>query len=306
MPGQDAAVAMRPAVIGLGVMGSAFARHLVSAGYKVAGFDTDRARLETCEKDGIDVAVDCSRAVHDADVVLCSLPDASALESTVTVLLELPSRKRTGLVVAELSTLGLDCKLREMRRLAEGGITMLDCPVSGTGAQAETGEVIVYASGVRDAVASVRPVLSGFSRKCLYLGDFGNGTRMKLIANLLVAIHNVATAEALSLAEKSGIDATAFCEVIGAGGAATSRVLELRAPLMASGEYTPATMRLDLWQKDMTLISEFARNENAATPLFSTTEAFYRRAVEQGLGALDTAAVYEVVKALSRAGESTE
>ena len=289
----------RIAMIGLGIMGSAFARRLLRAGFHVTGFDPDPERGEAAARDGVEVSQDCAGALGEADVVLCSLPNNPALEATATEIGRLPDAVRTGMVVVEMSTLGIDCKLRAHDQLARLGVTLLDCPVSGTGAQAASGEVIVYASGAEQHVSRVRPVLLSFSSQCFFLGRFGNGMRMKLIANLLVAIHNVATAEALSLAGKAGIDPQAFCDIISAGGAAGSRVLELRGPLMANADYSPPTMRLDLWQKDMDLIRQFARGLDAGTPLFSATIPLYESAVKHGLGALDTAAVYELMKNLS-------
>jgi putative dehydrogenase len=288
----------RVAMIGLGIMGASFARRMQTAGFHVTGYDPDPQRCRATASDGVRVASSCLNALREADVVLCSLPGNHALEATATEVSRLPQCSRNRLVVVELSTLDIGFKLRQHDRLASLGATMLDCPVSGTGTQAAEGQVIVYSSGSEQHVNGIRPVLQSFSSQCFYLGPFGNGMRMKLIANLLVAIHNAATAEALSLASKAGIDLQACCEIISAGGAATSRVLELRGPLMASGAYSPPTMRLDLWQKDMHLIREFAHGLNSATPLFSVTVPLYERAVEQGLGALDTAAVYEIVKAL--------
>jgi 3-hydroxyisobutyrate dehydrogenase-like beta-hydroxyacid dehydrogenase len=288
----------RVAVIGLGIMGGAFARHLQQAGYLLTGYDPDPLRCRELRESGGTVAEDCSSAARAAEVVFCSLPNDRALAATVASLTRLPPAERRSMIVVELSTLDPETKQRHMQYLAEHDITLLDCPVSGTGAQAAERDVIVYASGPDAAVKRVMPLLKTFSSGCFHLGAFGNGMRMKLIANLLVAVHNVATAEALALAQRAGIDGTTFCEVLGAGGAATSRILQLRAPLMAAGTYVPATMRLDLWQKDMSLIDAFARRMGVATPLFSATVPLYARAVETGLGAEDTAAIYKVLQGM--------
>ena len=299
MAKHDTSQSKRVAMIGLGIMGAAFARKMVQAGFDVTGFDPDSERAKAAAAEGVSIAGDCQEALAAADLVLCSLPGNEALEATVTAVTLLPDNAREGMTIAEMSTLEIECKLRQQQRLAPLGVTLLDCPVSGTGAQAAEGHVIVYASGSERHISRIRPVLMSFSNQCLFLGKFGNGMRMKLIANLLVAIHNVAAAEALSLASKAGIDPQACCDILNAGGAAGSRVLELRGPLMARGSYSPPTMRLDLWQKDMQLIREFAREMRAGTPLFSATVPLYEYAVKQGLGALDTAAVFELVKALS-------
>jgi putative dehydrogenase len=202
---------------------------------------------------------------------------------------------KPGLIIAELSTLPLDCKQRNRERLRAAGMTLLDCPLSGTGAQAATGDLVIYASGEREACEACAPVFEGFGRKHYYLGEFGHGTKMKLVANLLVAIHNVATAEAMVLGMQAGLDAATLCEVAGSG-AGGSRVLELRGPMMVRGEYEPATMKLDIWQKDMALIAEFARAMGVETPLFSAAAPVYDAALAAGLGQQDTAAVCAVLQ----------
>lgn len=291
----------RVAVIGLGTMGGAFARHLVQAGYRVSGFDPDTGRAAVGREHGVAVAADCAGALRGAELVLLSLPNDTALDRTADALIGARGNRDDDLVVVELSTLDIKCKQRNRERLAAVGIVLLDCPVSGTGAQAEDADVVIYASGPDAALAAAEPVLRDFSRDVFSLGAFGNGMRMKLVANLLVAVHNVATAEALLLAEKSGIDPALFCKVIAAG-VAQSRILELRGPLMGNRTYTPATMRLDLWQKDMALIDAFARRAGSPTPLLEATAPLYEAAVEQGLGELDTAAVFEILAALAKDG----
>ena len=116
--------------------------------------------------------------------------------------------------------------------------------------------------------------------------------KMKFVANLLVAVHNVATAEALSLAVQCGLDPQQVYDVISSG-AGTSRIFELRGPMMVDEAYEPATMKLDVWQKDMALIKDFAQQANANTPLFDTTAPLYELAIKLGLGEQDTAAVHK-------------
>lgn len=289
----------RVAVMGLGIMGGAFARHLHRMGYVVTGFDPDPDRRSLAGTEGISVQATPDAALLNAELVLCSLPSAQALADTVDALCrstgDSPAGNRP--LLLELSTLDLESKLSAQRRLLTVGIEMLDCPVSGTGAQADRREIVVYASGPPEACRSARPLLEAISARVVDLGAFGNGTRMKLIANLLVAIHNVAAAEAIAMAERAGMDAAKVCEAITAGGAAGSRVFDLRAPLMSRREYLPATMRLDLWQKDLKLIQEYATGLDATVPLFQATVPLYHTALRQVGGAADTAAVVEVLRA---------
>ncbi|HKT19551.1 MAG TPA: NAD(P)-dependent oxidoreductase [Stellaceae bacterium] len=280
-------------IIGLGIMGSAIARSLLSKGATVRGYDIDPERLAQLRADGGTACGSAAEAAQGATLVLTSLPSVAALDATVASLL---AAGRRDLVMAELSTLPIAAKDQARDRLAAAAITLLDCPLSGTGAQAATGELAVYASGPRAAYDAAEPVFLRFARASHYLGAFGNGSKMKFVANLLVAIHNVASAEAMVLGMKAGLDPATIVKVI-ASGAGTSRVFELRAPLMAEAAYRPATMKIDIWQKDMAIIADFARQLGVATPSFTATEAVYRSAQQAGLGGDDTAAVCAVIEA---------
>ena len=286
---------MNIGVIGLGIMGSAIARNAVEAGAKVAGFDVDAARLALLERAGGQPKKSAAEVAAASELVLTSLPSTAALEATARAI---ASGGKRGLIVAELSTLPIADKERARDLLAASGIEMLDCPLSGTGAQAERRDLVVYASGERAAYERAKPAFPLFARLDYYLGAFGNGSKMKFVANLLVAIHNVASAEAMVLGIKAGLDAKLVESVIRTG-AGNSRVFELRAPLMAANDYEPPTMKIDIWKKDMEIIGRYARSLGVATPLFDSTAPIYLRAIEEGLGAKDTAAVCAVLEKMS-------
>ena len=293
-------------VIGLGIMGGAIARNLVRDGVRVVGFDLDPDRSTEAQEAGVTIVKSAGAVGSASHCVLTSLPGPEAMEQTARALADLPESERKGLVIAELSTLSLECKVRNRDVLADVGVVLLDCPLSGTGAQAVVGDLVVYASGDAAAFARCEDVFAGFARATRYLGEFGVGTKMKLVANLLVAVHNVAAAEAIQLGVRAGLDPTTLCEVLGSG-AGGSRVFELRAPLMVNEEYEPATMKLNVWKKDMTLIRELAESCGVVTPLFSATAPLYEAAVAAGRGHEDTAAVYEALKELgSRADQSED
>ena len=281
-------------VIGLGIMGSSVARHLAGAGREVIGFDTDSARCEAISGNNLQITDSAAAVAELADLLLTSLPSDEALQLTVDAILG--ARRRPGQVLVELSTLSLRGKVRAFDRLAAVRVAMLDTPISGTGAQAAAGDIVLYVSGDKGVAERCQPVFADFSRRAIYLGAFGNGTRMKFVANLLVAVHNVAAAEALSLGLRCGLDPTTLCEVLCAG-AGQSRILEVRGPMIVRNVYEPPTMKLDVWQKDMRLIKEFAQQIGAATPLFDATAPLYQAAIAAGHGQEDTAAVRLVLEA---------
>ena len=175
---------------------------------------------------------------------------------------------------------------------------MLDCPISGTGAQAGTKDIVIYASGDRAAIRKLNPLFADFSRAAHDLGVFGNGSRMKYVANLLVAIHNVATAEAMVLGMKAGLPPEQILRLVSSG-VGNSRIFELRAPMIARNRYDPATMKLSVWQKDMALIAAFAKAIGSPTPLFGVTAPLYNRALAAGHGAEDTAVVSTVLEQMA-------
>jgi putative dehydrogenase len=287
----------RVGIIGLGIMGSAIAVNLAKIG-PVLGYDVDTARAASMAGVNFEIAKSPADVAQGADLVLTSLPSPAALDTVIGGPDGLIASGRKGLVVAELSTLAIDDKERARAALAVAGSILLDCPLSGTGAQAKTGDLVVYASGDETAYRKCAPIFSRFARATHHVGAFGNGMKMKLVANLLVAIHNVAAAEAIVLAVKAGLDAATAYRVISAG-AGASRMLDMRGPLMVEGRYEPPTMKVGVWQKDMALISEFAAEVDAPTPLFAATVPLYAAAMAQGFAGLDTASVCAVLESMA-------
>ena len=283
-------------VIGLGIMGGAISANLVKRGFAVKGYDVAPPALARLKANGGNAVASPAEAASGVALLLTSLPSVKTLEATVKALLKRPIK---GLVVCELSTFPIADKEKARKALTKGGITLLDCPLSGTGSQAETGDLVVYASGDQAGFERAAAVFPGFSRANFYLGAFGNGSKMKYVANLLVAIHNVATAEAMVLGMKAGLDANDIVKVISTG-AGNSRVFELRAPLMARNSYRPATMKNEVWGKDLKIITEFAKELKVDTPLFGRLAALHREVMKAGLGEDDTAAICAVIEKKSK------
>jgi 3-hydroxyisobutyrate dehydrogenase-like beta-hydroxyacid dehydrogenase len=279
-------------VIGLGIMGSAMSANLVKAGFTVHGYDVLAARRSALKRAGGRPAGSAAEVAARAPLVITSLPAADALHQVAAEL-------ETRCIVIETSTLQINDKLLARETLAKKKIEMLDCPLSGTGAQARTKDLAVYASGDKSAFSKITSVLEGFSRAHYYLGEFGNGSKMKYVANLLVAIHNVAAAEAFVLGMKAGLDPETIYKVVG-DGAGTSRMFQVRGPQMVAGRYDDATMKVEVWQKDMKIIGEYATRLGVPTPLFNASAAVYTAAMAQGFGKQDTAAVCAVLEAFAR------
>lgn len=255
-------------------MGSAMAGNLTRAGYRVIGYDVLAARRRSHVRAGGFDAASAAAVGAEASVVISSLPSAEALLKTADDLAAATRRPR---IVIETSTLPLAVKEKARATLAARGVVLLDCPLSGTGVQARQKDILVFASGDRRAYRRIVPILKAVSRGHYFVGPFGTASKVKFVANLLVAVHTAAAAEAIVLATRAGLDPSMVVRVV-AGGGGGSKMFQIRGPMMAKGRYANAEMKLDLFQKDMAIIADFAKQVGAPTPLFSTTAPIYTAA----------------------------
>jgi L-threonate 2-dehydrogenase len=279
-------------IIGLGIMGGAIAGNLIERGWRVIGYDVNPERSSELAQAKVLIAGDVAQVTRDVPVIMTSLPTPAAVEKVAR---EIAASGQSQRIIIELSTLSLADKLAFEAILHNAGHVALDCPLSGTGAQAKMRDLVVYASGDSQAIERCMGLFADFAKQSADLGKYGNGSRMKFVANHLVAINNVATAEAMLLAERAGLDPKMVVEMVGPG-AGGSRMFQMRAPMMVQGVYEPATMKVSTWKKDMAIIAEFADDVGCSTPLFTLTQPVYSEAMAMGLGDQDTASVFEVLK----------
>jgi 3-hydroxyisobutyrate dehydrogenase-like beta-hydroxyacid dehydrogenase len=273
-------------VIGLGVMGSAMANNLIRAGHEVLGHDIDQTRLAGFADIGGEPAHSAGEVASLAGLVVFSLPTTSAL---ALVAAEVAETGPEGLLCLETGTFPLADKIAARDALARSGIELMDTPLSGTGLQAADATLVVFASGTEEGFERAGPVFEAIGRSTHYLGEFGNGSKMKYVANLLVAVHGLAAAEAHALGIAAGLEPSRVQEVM-EDGVGSSKIFEIRGPMMVADEY-PAAARLDILLKDSTLIREFARSVGAPTPLLDAAVPAYEAASGAGLGDLDAAAL---------------
>jgi putative dehydrogenase len=289
---------VRAGVIGLGIMGGAFARHLAEAGIYTLGYDLLAANIEMLASRGGHACSSARAVTQESDIVITSLPSAAALDNALFGPEGLVAAGPSGLLVIETSTLSLDDKERARARLRSAGVAMLDAPISGTGPQAQTKDITVFASGDRADFERARIILSHLARSVRYVGSFGAGSKLKYIANLLVAVHIVGAAEAIVLGEKAGLDPSMLVDVL-SDSAATSRMFEVRGPSMATSAYAAPMMKVDVFQKDLEIIASFAKKYQCPVPLFSASVPFFIATAAQGMGLQDTAAVVAVLRQLA-------
>jgi 3-hydroxyisobutyrate dehydrogenase-like beta-hydroxyacid dehydrogenase len=280
-------------MIGLGVMGSAMANNLIRAEHEVLGYDIDPEKLSGFARIGGEPAHSAAEVSEIAEIVVFSLPTTAAL---ATVVGEVAETKTQGLLCLETGTFPLADKLAARDVLAGAGIELMDTPLSGTGLQAADATLVVFASGSEVGFEQARPVFDAIGRSTHYLGDFGNGSKMKYVANLLVAVHGLAAAEAHALGIAAGLEPAQVQKVM-EDGVGSSKIFEIRGPMMVADDY-PAAARLDILRKDSNLIQAFARLVGAPTPLLDASVPMYDAASESGLGDLDAAALCRYLEEL--------
>lgn len=279
-------MAERIGVIGLGVMGSAMATNLLRNGHQVLGFDLEKERLNALTGMGGTAAGSAGEVAAGADVIVFSLPTTGALAAVAA---EVAANARQGMVCLEAGTFPLEAKFAAHEVLSAADVDLLDTPLSGTGLQAADATLVIFASGSREGFDKAQPVFAAIGRSTHYLGEFGNGSRMKYIANLLVAVHGLAAAEAHTLGIAAGLD-PALVQTVMEDGVGSSKIFEIRGPMMVADEYPPAA-RLDILLKDATIISDFARSVGSPTPLLDAALPVYAESSAAGLGGLDAAAL---------------
>ena len=286
--------ARRVGVIGLGTMGGIIARSLVEAGHEVVGHDPTpacRARLRRAGGQALASNTEVARA---AEVLITSLPSSAALHGVVDDLQSAGAPPARQLVI-ETSTLPLADKLAAAAALRRQGRVMVDAPISGTAMQTPQQTWIMYLGGTQAACREAAALARAFTLDAPRVGQLGAGMKLKVAANHLVAIYNVAYAEMVTLCRRMGLDPAVALQHMGHSPYIGTGAMRLRVPFMIERRYEPATMKIALWQKDMQVIGEMARAVQCPTPLLDACAPIYTAAMALGLGLSDTAATAEVL-----------
>ena len=276
------------AVLGTGTMGAPMARNIAAAGMTVRAWNRTRERAEEV---GAEVADSPAAAVDGADVMLTMLADGPAVEEVAGQAL---GSLRPDAVWLQMSTVGIAANERLAAMAQERGVGFVDAPVSGTRQPAEKGELMVVASGPRDARERVKPIFDAVGSKTVELGDAGEATRFKLVLNAWLAGLVDALAETIAFAEAIDIDPRQFLSAID-GAAVGAPYAQLKGKMMIEREFPPA-FSLKLMRKDAGLVREAAERHGLPTPLIETVVKVFDRAIEAGHGDEDMAAAFLAYK----------
>ncbi len=281
-------------VVGLGLLGHAVASRLIAGGHRVVGHDVVPEREAALVSLGGTTASSAAAVAAGAEAVFVVLPSLAAVESAVLGAAGVVEGARSGQAVIQMSTISPTLTERLAREAAARGCAFLDCPVTGTSGQVARGDGALLVGGDPALYARWRPVLESIVPRSFHVGTAGQAMLLKLVANLLIAVNSAAAAEAVNLARRGGLDAARALEVLVAS-AATSRMLEVRGPLMVRDEF-PAQMKLDLFMKDLHLIQDAASTAGAPVPLTDTAEKLYAAAQTAGHGADDLAVIVPMLR----------
>jgi 3-hydroxyisobutyrate dehydrogenase len=278
------------AIIGAGIIGAAMARNTTKAGIETAVWNRNPDKLGPLADAGIPTFGDAAEAVAGKDVVLSVLSDADV---TLEVMGPLLGGLKEGTVWIQSATIGIEGCDRVIAAADDAGVPLIDAPVSGTKTPAEKGELVMLASGDKAAADFAAPVLDAVGAKTVWLGEAGNGSRMKLVTNTWVLDQTALVAEAIRLCEALGLAPEAFLDAID-GAPVGSAYAQVKGAMMLAGQFPP-NFPLEWATKDTRLIVESARAAGLDLPLTEATNDHFGRALDAGRGKDDAAAIFDYV-----------
>ncbi len=278
---------VRVAVLGTGIMGSAMARNLARAGLATTAWDRSPSATAPLSDVGVRVAASPGEAVRDARVVITMLPTGAIVDS-VMFGGGVAQMIAAGAAWAQMGTIGVTDTVQIASRLGQlrPDVLFVDAPVSGSKGPAEAGQLLILASGPPEAEAIVRPAFSAIGRKTVWLGEAGQGSKLKLVVNAYMSTLIEGVAEALELADRLGIDTTKLAEAI-EGGPLDAPIADAKLHKMERGDYAPE-FPLEWALKDVDLALEAAGPDTL--PVLAALSRQWRAAVEAGHGRDDVSA----------------
>jgi 3-hydroxyisobutyrate dehydrogenase-like beta-hydroxyacid dehydrogenase len=284
--------------IGVGKIGLPVCENLIKSGYQVLGYR--RGSLADFEKAGGTPAKSPADIGAQCNVVFSCVPTAEAIDQVVNGANGLIHSARPGQIIVELGSHPVPAKEKQVAPLAKKGAAYLDGEVSGTPGMVAARKAVIYLGGDAEAAKKVEPVIKGFADLCLYFGPFGAATKVKLVNNLLVAINIAATAEAMALGLKAGVDVDLMIKAIAAGSGGSTQ-FGIRAPWMAQRKFHPVQGQAALLFHYFHMIEQWADETGTATPLLNRAIELYKKCVDMGFGEThDVAVMIDVINSLPR------
>ena len=284
--------------VGVGKIGLPISENLIKSGFRVVGYR--RSPMTEFEQAGGVAARSAADVGAQADIVFSCLPSTAALDDVMQGPNGLLQSARPGQIIVELGSHPVADKQRQIAPLAAKGATFIDGEVSGTPGMVAQRKGVIYLGGDRDACQALERVVQGFADSCIYFGPFGAASKVKLVNNLLVAVHIAAAAEAMALGLKAGVDVYLMIKAIATGSGGSTQ-FGIRAPWVAQRRFLPAQGTVPALQHYFDMIGEFAGSVGVATPMLGRAAELYEKFIEMGFGEKDGAAMVDVIGSLPRA-----
>lgn len=280
-------------LFGIGLMGSAIARRLLQAGYRVAGYDVDPAKRAAFTALGGIAAKTPAEVTERCRTVVLAVFNTDQVEAVVEGPCGLlDTAVRTAIC---MSTCDPDRIQALADRVAPRGLALLEVPVSGTSTQVARGEGVALVAGDAAAAQASAAIIEAICPRRYYIGRAGDGGRAKLVVNLILGLNRAAIAEGIAFAEALGLDRTKMLEVA-KGSAAYSQVMDVKGALWAEDRFEPPMSRVDQSLKDFTLMQDIASRVGQRLPLASLYAELMRDCVDNGEAHLDNAIVVNAVR----------
>ncbi|CAB0812423.1 NAD(P)-dependent oxidoreductase [Corynebacterium diphtheriae] len=284
-------------VVGMGAMGLPMATNLAK-NFTVRGVDIAQPRLELAKAAGIETYTNASDAAEGADVVLLAVRNEAQLLDALFGDGDIASHMTPGAAVLLTSTVGIEAVENAAKRLKEIGLNIVDAPVSGGPVRAGEGDLLVTAGAEPTVVEKIRPVLEEMASNLVIVGDApGKGQALKTVNQLLCGVHIAAAGEALALADRLGLDPAAALDAL-MSGAASSFMLGDRGQRMLEAyndDGAEVKSRLDIFVKDMGIVTAAAKKAGIGVPLAAAAEQQYLAGLVRGQGAMDDSSIIRIV-----------
>lgn len=287
----------RIGIVGMGLMGQAFIKHLRNAQFMIQGFDVDPARMDQLAAAGGHPVDTPAEAAKDVKCVIASLPTSDIAREVIFGPGGMAETAADGMYICDTTTARPEDSEKTYAELKERGIRYLDSAVSGTSTMAEAGDLVVIAGGDAEDFEACRPYFEGFSRAAYHMGPAGSGARTKLIINLILAGNRLALAEGMVLGEKAGLEANNLLSVL-QDGACSSKTMVDKGPKMIDADYSKqGQVKISL--KDSRLMMEMGQKLGAPVMMIQVYSQIMQAALEKGYGEKDTVAFYEIMRGMA-------
>lgn len=293
------------AFIGLGHMGYPMANNLLKAGYPVTGYDIVPAALEAFVKEGGFAGRDIPSTVKDADIVISMLPEGKHVRSVYGGLEGILAHVNSSTLIAECSTIDIETSKMVHREAEKRGIRLIDAPVSGGVAAAQTGIISFMVGGQEEDLEALRPYLEIMGKTITYCGVAGSGQAAKICNNLVLGVSMIGVCEAFNLAEKLGLDARTFYDVASQSSAQCWSITKY-CPVPGPVPSSPANRKFEagftaaMMLKDLKLAAHAAQETSAPLPLGAEAMALYTLFCSNGGHYIDFSGIIEFLKGIKK------